>query len=114
MIVHVSWLQQQARLAEKLEKTCKQLGNSLQSAKQYEEIPMNKGYWALCEIESSLSHKVEELLREKNRLLTLRMEQLRHGYDVPSYTDGLDIRISTIQEILIMVANRRNNLAEQE
>lgn len=97
-----------------LEITWKRLGNSLQSAKQREEIPMNKGYWALCEIESSLSHKVEELLREKNRLLTLRMEQLRHGYDVPSYTDGLDIRISTLQEILIMVANRRNSLAEQE
>lgn len=114
MIVHVSWLQQQARLAKKVEKTWKRLGNSLQSAKQSEEIPMNKGYWALCEIESSLSHKVEELLREKNRLLTIRMEQLRHGYDVPSYTDGLDIRIETIQEILIMVANKRNNLAEQE
>lgn len=75
---------------------------------------MNKGYWALCEIESSLIHKVEELLREKNRLLTLRMEQLRHGYDVPCYTDIIDVRISTIQEILIMVANRRNSLAEQE
>ena len=75
---------------------------------------MNKGYWALCEIESSLIHKVEELLREKNRLLAIRVEQLRHGYDVPSYTDGIDIRISTIQEILIMVANRRNSLAEQE
>ena len=97
-----------------LEITWKQLGNSLQSAKQCEEIPMNKGYWALCEIESSLSHKVEELLREKNRLLAIRAEQLRHGYDVPSYTDGLDIRISTLQEILIMVANRRNSLAEQE
>ena len=97
-----------------LEKTWKQLENSLQSTKQYEEIPMNKGYWALCEIESSLSHKVEELLREKNRLLAIRMEQLRHGYDVPSYTDGLDIRISTMQEILIMVKEQRNNLAEQE
>lgn len=75
---------------------------------------MNKGYMALCEIESSIIHKIEELLREKNRLLAIRMEQLRHGYDVPSYTDGLDIRISTLQEILIMVANRRNNLAEQE
>lgn len=75
---------------------------------------MNKGYMALCEIESSLIHKVEELLREKHRLLVIRTEQLRHGYDVPSYTDGIDIRISTIQEILIMVANQRNNLAEQE
>ena len=75
---------------------------------------MDKGYWALCEIESSLSHKVEELLREKNRLLAIRMEQLRHGYDVPSYTDAIDIRISTIQEILIMVANKRNSLEEQE
>lgn len=75
---------------------------------------MNKGYMALCEIESSLIHKIEELLREKNRLITIRMEQLAHGHDVPSYTDGLDIRISTIQEILITVANKRNNLAEQE
>jgi hypothetical protein len=83
-------------------------------AKQSEDIPMNKGYWALCEIESSLSHKVEELLREKNRLLAIRVEQLRHGYDVPSYTDGLDIRISTIHEILTMVKEQRNNLAEQE
>ena len=75
---------------------------------------MNKGYWALCEIESSLSHKVEELLREKNRLLTLRIEQLRHGYDVPSYTDGIDIRISTIQEILTMVKEQRNNLLKKQ
>ena len=76
--------------------------------KQCEEISMDKGYWALCEIESSLSHKVEELL------LAIRVEQLRHGYDVPSYTDGIDIRISTIQEILTMVKEQRNNLAEQE
>ena len=75
---------------------------------------MNKGYWALCEIESSLIHKVEERLREKNRLLTLRVEQLRHGYDVPSYTDGIDIRISTIQEILTMVKEHRNNLLKKQ
>lgn len=75
---------------------------------------MNKGYWALCEIETSLVHKVEELLREKNRLLTLRMEQLRHGYDVPCYTDIIDIRISTIQEILTMVKEQRNSLVKQQ
>lgn len=75
---------------------------------------MNKGYWALCEIESSLIHKIEDLLREKNRLLTIRMEQLAHEYDVPFNTDSIDLRIETIQEILIMVKEHRNNLAEQE
>lgn len=75
---------------------------------------MNKGYIALCEIESSLIHKIEELLREKDRLLTIRMEQLAHGHDVPSNTDSIDLRVETIQEILIMVKEQRNNLAEQE
>lgn len=75
---------------------------------------MNKGYWALCEIESCLSHKIEELLREKDRLLTIRMEQLAHEYDVSFNTDSIDLRVETIQEILIMVKEQRNNLCEQE
>ena len=39
---------------------------------------MNKGYWALCEIESSLIHKVEELLREKNRRNSLAEQEIEH------------------------------------